>query len=129
MLNGFEKETAQLNDYERNTLLPIVVAGLRSKVGKSKAIANAKICAKMRAAGYVLTEPRLRKIINYIRLNGLVECLIATSDGYYIATSEQELLEYAESLLSREQAIAAIRQAIQQQRNKRFSAQQQSLNF
>ncbi len=129
MIQGFEKETAQLNDYESNTLLPIVVAGLRSKVGRANAIANAKICAKMRAAGYNLAEPRLRKIINYIRLNGLVECLMATSEGYYIATNEVELKEYEESLLSREQAIAAIRQAISQQRNKRFSAQQQSFNF
>jgi hypothetical protein len=38
----------------------------------------------MKGAGYQLTEARLRKIINHIRVNGLLHWLIATSKGYYI---------------------------------------------
>ena len=129
MINGFDIQTAPLNDYERDTLLPVIVAGLRNKVGASRAITNAAICSAMKGAGYELSEPRLRKIVNYIRCNDLVDCLIATSVGYYVASNEVELKEYEDSLLGREQAIAAVRQAVHRQRMRKFAPQIGTLNF
>ena len=41
---------------------------------------------------------------------------IATSEGYFIAQSEAELLEYEESLKGREDAIRAVRLSIARQR-------------
>lgn len=127
MIQGFENETATLTDYERDVLKPIICKGLAAHVGADRAITNAAICAAMRGAGYQLTEPRLRKIVNYIRCNDEVACLIATSAGYYVAQSEVELREYEESLLSRERAIAAVRQAMQRQRMRKFAPQQGNL--
>lgn len=114
MLKGFEATTAPLSEYEMKVLVPLIVRGLRTKVGKAKAVTNSYIvrCLKGR---YELTEARVRKIINYIRCNDIVPFLIATSTGYYIATSPDEVRDYEESLLSREAAIRAVREAIHRQ--------------
>ena len=127
MLQGFDAQTAPLTDYERNTLLPVIVAGLRQRVGVQRAITNAAICAAMRKAGYELTEPRLRKIVNHIRCNDIIDCLMATSAGYYVATSEIDVRDYEESLLGREQAIAAVRQSMYRQRMRKFAPKQGEL--
>lgn len=42
--------------------------------------------------------------------------LIATSGGYFLATTENELMDYEESLLGRENAIKEVRLAIARQR-------------
>lgn len=116
MITGFDKETYPLNDYEQNVLLPIVIEGLRVKYGKANAVTNGYIVIKLKALGYKTEAPRLRKIINHIRTNDIIPGLIATSDGYYIATDEQELLDYEESLKGREDAIREVRLSIARQR-------------
>ena len=115
MLQGFTLQTEPLNEYERDTLLPVICRGLVTKVGKAKAITNTAITRAMKSAGYRLTEARVRKIINHIRTHGLVRCLIATSKGYYIATSRQEMEDYIESLRGREQAIRVVRESMERQ--------------
>jgi hypothetical protein len=76
-----------------------------------------------RNLGLKITEPRVRKIINHIRIHDLVPCLIATSQGYYVAESEQELKDYEESLLGREEAIHSVRMSIQRQRIQKYHQQ------
>ncbi len=115
MINGFTTQTEPLSDYERDTLLPVICSGLRNKVGEARAITNTAITKAMKGAGYVLTEARLRKIINHIRTNGMLRWLIATSKGYYIATSRKEMERYIESLRGREQAIRAVRESMERQ--------------
>lgn len=58
----------------------------------------------------------MRKIINYIRRSGLVKGLVASSTGYYVAESEQDLIEYEQSLKGRERAIREVRMSIRKQR-------------
>lgn len=121
MIKGFS-ETDPLSDYELKTVLPQIVRGLLRKVGKANAITNSAIVRGMKAnLNLSLTEARVRKIINHIRCHDLVPCLIATSNGYYIAESEQELREYETSLLGREEAIRNVRLAIQRQRTRKFN--------
>ncbi len=121
MIKGFS-ETDPLSDYELKTVLPQIVRGLLRKVGKANAITNSAIVRGMKAnLNLSLTEARVRKIINHIRCHDLVPCLIATSNGYYIAESEQELKEYETSLLGREEAIRNVRLAIQRQRTSKFN--------
>ena len=117
MINGFIPQTEPLTDYERNTLLPVIASGLRNKVGEAKAITNSAITSAMKGAGYRLTEARVRKIINHIRTTGMVKWLIATSKGYYIATSRQEMEDYIDSLRGREAAIRAVRESMERQLN------------
>ena len=115
MINGFTNETKPLSEYERDTLTPIVVRGLSMKFGKERAIKNSEICAKMRMAGYKIDNARLRKVINHIRVNALLPGVIATSEGYYIATTKTEMAEYIASLESRESAIHEVSVALRKQ--------------
>ena len=115
MIHGFKVQTEPLSDYEQNILLPVICRGLSNKVGEGKAITNAAITKAMKGAGYQLNEARVRKIINHIRTTGMVRWLIATSKGYYIATSRQEMEDYIGSLRGREDAIRAVRESMEQQ--------------
>lgn len=117
MIQGFNQQTEPLTDYERDTLLPVICRGLANKYGETKAITNTAITRAMKGAGYQLTEARLRKIINHIRIHGMIKWLIATSKGYYIATSVDEMRQYIESLRGREQAIRAVRESMEKQLN------------
>ena len=115
MIVGFEKQTKDLTEYEKEILLPIIVKSLGRHVGKDKAVCNAVMSAKMQEKGYKINEARTRKIINHIRINGLVYNLVASGKGYYIAETESEMRRYISSLLSREGAIAAMRMALEVQ--------------
>lgn len=115
MLKGFEIETAPLTEYEEKTLLPIMVRSLSVKHGKGMAVKNGYICDRLREKGYDINESRVRKLINHIRVNGLVPRLIATSAGYYISDDRKELTDYIESLRGRELAIRAVRKAMEEQ--------------
>lgn len=115
MIHGFENETRPLNRYEQDTLLPIIIMGLTNKIGASHAVNNSHICGSLRSKGYDVTEARVRKIINHIRTHGLVKCLIASGKGYYRAENRQEVLAYIESLKGRENAIRAVRTAMEKQ--------------
>lgn len=115
MIQFFSKQTAPLTEYERDTLLPIMVRCLERHVGRDAAITNSQMCDKMCAYGYQLNEVRTRKIINHIRINTLVPRLIATGKGYYVSGDEAEIKRYIESLRDREVAIAAVRMAMEEQ--------------
>ena len=118
MIATFETHTKPLNEYERETLLPIMVRCLAKHIGKSCAISNAQMCEKMALYGYQIGEVRVRKIINHIRNNGLVECLIATGKGYYVTESIQEMETYIESVKNREDAIRTMRESMELQLSK-----------
>lgn len=115
MLNGFEKQTEPLNDYERNILLPVIVQGLQIRVGECRAVTSRKMTVVLRNQGYEISQARVRKIINHIRNHALVKRLIATSKGYYVATSVEALGEYIETLKGRERAICTVRESMEQQ--------------
>ena len=84
MIQGFEEQTEPLTEYEENKLLPPIVRGLMTKVGKEKAVTNSDIVNGLRNNLHLsLTGARVRKIINHIRTHDIVPCLIATSNGYY----------------------------------------------
>lgn len=114
MIIGFEEETATLSDKEME-LLPCFVDRLKLRVGKSNAVTNTDMRAGFKRVKNIDIPPsRVRKIINYIRMNDLVPCLIATSAGYYVSNDKNELKQYVQSLMGRERAIRAIRQKIEE---------------
>lgn len=109
------EQTKPLTDYEDKVILPLIVQGLHGKVGKSKAITNKAMCSALKSYGCKIDSPRIRKIINHIRLSGMVIGLIATSEGYYIAETRKELEDYLRSLEGREGAIHAVRKSLEKQ--------------
>lgn len=106
MIQGFEPQTQPLTDYEKNILLPLMVDGFNKKVGVENCITNGQICKSLKVNGYEkISEPRIRKLIFYIRTNNLVPRLIASSKGYWVATDIKELEDWLESVESRIKAL------------------------
>ena len=115
MITNFDSHTQELNKYELDVLQPIIIRGLSTKIGKSKAITNKRICALLKQKDYEITDTRLRKIIHNIRANDLLPLLIATSRGYYVSNNEEEIRDYIKSLSERINSITFIKQSIQRQ--------------
>jgi hypothetical protein len=103
MLTGFEIITEDFSPFEEQEVLPLIVAGLRSKKGKDKAVTSSHICKALegRFGKYKLNPVKLRKIISTIRINGILQGLCSNSKGYYLAETEQELQECIDSLSER----------------------------
>ena len=108
MLKGFEEQTNELSDYEKNVIVPILIRGFQNKVGQDKCITNKQICNSLNTEMTLkvkMNEPRIRKCIYYCRKNNLIPRLIATSKGYWIATTKQELVDWATTIQGRINAI------------------------
>tara|TARA_R110000772_G_scaffold18360_7_gene51124 strand:- start:1040 stop:1417 length:378 start_codon:yes stop_codon:yes gene_type:complete len=102
MIKGFEKYTHELTDVELHKVLPIVIKGLSNKIGKHSAVSNKFICdtlnAKQMFGKYKLTSPRIRKIINHIRMTGVLLHLCSCQKGYFVAKTKDEFFEYLDGL-------------------------------
>lgn len=110
MLIGFEEQTHPLTQQEKE-FVDIVIKGLASKIGKSNAITNPAICQKINSKyGVKFTEPRIRKIIQYIRHRALLPGLIASSNGYWVSDDIEEVEQHIQTLRGREASIAKSRQ-------------------
>jgi hypothetical protein len=105
MIQGFETETEELTQYEIEVLVPIMVKGLSTKIGQDNAITNSKIRSRLKDKELDISDSRIRKIINYIRVNKLIVNLLATSKGYFISNDPNEISRYKESLIARANSI------------------------
>lgn len=113
MITNFEDYTAMLTTYERDMVVPILINELKTRIGAKYAIRNRDLCKMFAVRGYQgVTEPRVRKCINYIRVHGLVPHLIANNRGYFCATSIEQAERYIDSLDQRAKAIWAMRAAL-----------------
>ena len=111
----FEPETTKLTEYELK-LVPIVVNIMKSRLGRENAITNKNLVNRMSKLGFSsITPERMRKLINHIRIYDLLNCLVASSKGYYISNDEKEISDYIDSLRGREEAIRAVRLALEAQ--------------
>jgi hypothetical protein len=108
MITGFEEHTSELTAEEME-ILNIVIHGFR-QYKKNNPIKSELIVTRMNQYlqynGYKIkmTGPRLRKMVNYIRSNGLIP-LIATSHGYFTSDCKQTILEQITSLQERANSI------------------------
>jgi len=108
MITNFETITHELIDKEKE-ILPFLIKGFKTHTQtnpiKAPVIVN-QMNKFLLANGYEikLTEPRLRKMVNYIRVNSLLP-LIATSDGYFITNEKEILLSQIKSLNERASSI------------------------
>ena len=123
MINGFEKETAPLSDYEQS-LVPLFVQGFYTKVGKANAITNKQICKKMKALGHDVNDTRIRKIVNHIRNKNLVPFLLASSKGYWVSNDRKEIVEWIQSMEGRISSMAVVKNAVKSQLQHLDSTQQ-----
>lgn len=114
MIEGFPTETAPLN-YEELKLVPQFVNGLKTKIGKDKAVSNSQIRKGFKSVGITVSDARVRKIINHIRTNAIVPLLCSNSKGYYVARTKDEVESYLRGLKQRIQAQQQVYDQINQQ--------------
>lgn len=84
-----------------------LIAGLRKRIGKDKAITGAQIVQAINNAlqpKRKFTEVRLRKMVNHLRSHGMLPVL-ASSSGYYVSYNQSEVMEEIESLYQRASGI------------------------
>ena len=113
MLKGFEEYTGPLNDYERLTVLPRTASILAFCVGPEKAVTNRELRERLEGRFNIkVSDPRVRAIINEIRTSDTVPYLVASSKGYYVATSVEEVEDYARTLDSRIREMTRVRDAL-----------------
>jgi len=107
MIINFEEYTHKLTERECKAV-PRVIKGLLNRKGKKLATKGAKIASILESEGYgKFTDVRVRKIINFLQVEGIIRNIVATSNGYYIATTQQDLDEYRLSVKQRADAILA----------------------
>lgn len=117
MLAGFEQETAPLNEIELLASEVIAKSMRMHHVGREKAVTGQHICDALARYNEIyrdgkgrpyLNGTRVRKIVNFLRVNGICPFLIASAKGYYISTDTEEIKEYINSLRERANAINAV---------------------
>jgi hypothetical protein len=108
-LTLFQNITTELTDLEKETLVPMLIDTL-STTHDEKRITGKNICGWFKASGYAVTEVRLRKCINYIRvlnlLNGKV--LIGAGNGYYLTSDPHVVEDQIESIQGRINSMSAV---------------------
>lgn len=110
MIKGFKTETSPLTAKELEAV-ELIAKAMKWRIGEHNAITGKEITRAMAYKGFKIDGARLRKMINHIRMNGMVQNLCATSKGYFMAETEAELKDYIQGLTARIEAQQAILQA------------------
>lgn len=112
---------------ELNYYIPLIVSGLKTKIGIEQAISTPQIIdglynyeRKEKGNATKIRPERIRMMVRHIVVNDLVPGLISGGKGYYIATMRNEMDEGIKSLDERINAIEAKRKAWIRQRDSKF---------
>lgn len=116
MRNNVRKENRQLSNYEQNVLLPILIKGLKSKRGKENAVSKNQIMRGLKNHGLKINGTSVTDLVRYIRINDLIVGLMASTNGYYVGSSNQDLVRYEQRLKRHEAALRKVRMCIKRQR-------------
>lgn len=117
MITLFENITQQLTKLEKETLVPLVLKALEIS-SESYKLKGWAITNYLHQCGYSVSEPRLRKMINYIRVTNMAKpkVVIGASSGYFLTDKIDVVEKQIESLLGRIDAIKAAVDTIKAQR-------------
>lgn len=114
MIKHFEEFTFELTQEER-FVVDTIVKRFETRKGKQNIVTGDQIRDGInKNLNLNFDTVRIRKMIQFIRTNDLVAGLIATSKGYYVANTPEEIEDWIESLKSRENAIRRIREVAEQ---------------
>lgn len=109
MIKGFEEYTYELTDQEM-LLVDKLIRGLSPKIGKKNAVTSTVICNALN-----IKAPRLRKLINYIRVTNQLAGLCSCKKGYFISENLKELEDYIVSLKQRIKSQVDVLNCIEKQ--------------
>jgi hypothetical protein len=109
---------AELNDEERNVILPTLLTGLKLKTSDMRHLTKKEIIKwfldNKDKIGFkcAFNDQRLMKLTNYIRVNALAP-LCATNDGYWITRNpnmiREMILSFENRVASQQAAIKGLR--------------------
>lgn len=136
MVTGFEDITNELTPFEQKEIVPIIVKSWKRKDPCLKEIVKMKemvrktneFCKKENIRSYrvlkggsiktstkhyIITGPRMRKVIHYIRVKGLIIDLIATSNGYFRTNDSNEIANFIKSCRQRANSFNEVARAME----------------
>lgn len=116
MVINFEEITHELTSDEEFKIVPIIVNRFKSTQGKEKIVTNKKMIEGIQnVCGFKTTEPRIRKMIQFIRDKNLLNDLeiLATSQGYYSTDDNDEILKWIKSMNNRISAMIETKESIE----------------
>ena len=130
MLTLFEELTANLNDFERDVVMPIIVRCFEKKaqlglVGEVNSVKNTAIRNGVNATllkmghDYKLSDVKLRKTMGAVRKLSLVHGICSSTHGYYIAANDEELMACIDSLKERVSNQMMVINALEKQLNQK----------
>lgn len=103
MIINFEEITYELNDEEKK-ILHLLINGFKNYTQQNP-IKEPEIVSRFNErTGLKLSGVRLRKLVNYIRSNGLLP-LVATSKGYFVSYDKEVIYSQIKSLRQRATSI------------------------
>jgi hypothetical protein len=108
MIEGFEKETAELNDFEMEKIFP-VLKKIIFMTNEEHPITNIDIRKNIYLkTGNKLPGWRIRKIINYMRHHISHYVILASSKGYWVSTDAEKIKAHIKSLRQRALSILSV---------------------
>ena len=115
MIKEFEFLTKPLNEEELYISKVLVNAFNAMPKGKEHVRTASFMIERLATLGIDIKDTRLRKLIQYIRVNNLIFGLCSTSNGYYIASTQQEFYDTLLSLKERIEVQTSTFYALRQQ--------------
>lgn len=104
---NFDDETKPLDDREKEAAREIY-RQLEGCYGKARAMTNKQLRKSLvsyRGGAYMMSEARIRKIINFLRREAHLPNLIASAKGYYRTNDQEEFKRYLSGLKERGMSI------------------------
>lgn len=116
MLTLFTNITNELTELEKTTLVPQLLAVLGRY--SPERITGKQLCHHLRCQGYEVSEVRIRKMVNYIRVTNAAapQVLIGASNGYFLTKDIKTVDEQIESLEGRVDSMKCAIDALKSQR-------------
>lgn len=116
MITLFTNITEQITELEKKTLVPLVLETLERY--SPHTVTSGQLCHYLRSQGYDVSGPRIRKMVNYIRVTNAAapSVLIGCSNGYFLTSDVAVVDQQIESLEGRVDAIKAAIDSIKAQR-------------
>ena len=101
MITGYEEITGKLTKEEMKIVKITTEAFFYMLKGRKHQLTIRDIISRLKGAGFEISEPRMRKIIQFIRINNLVSGICSDSGGYWIAENSDEFKQTLISLKDR----------------------------
>lgn len=90
MLPGFEDMNPHLKEEEEDIIKEMIVPHLKRKVGKENAVTGKRMREGiLKVYGVKLTEAKMRRAIQYIRVHNLIPKLCSCQKGQFVAETDK----------------------------------------